>query len=771
MKAHAHTLDGRPQAEWEELLPHLRLVARQALSFAGGLMPGRADLAALGEAAGLLHDAGKYDPEFQAYLAEAHACKEAGRDPPAPRVDHSTFGARAALERYGDGGLAWLLAYAVAGHHAGLPDGSGPGGAALQARLANAGRGEAARAGFTAEAAPLLPDLAPPPRLRCPFRLALFGRMLFSCLTDADALATEGVTAPGQAAARAAPRPGLAALEASLLAHLEAKSARLRDPGAPVNRLRAAVLGRCLEAAAGSPGIYSLAVPTGGGKTLSSLAFALRHARLHGLRRVVYVIPYLSIIEQTARVFREEAFAGIPDAVVEHHSAYAPPPGTAEEGIGPDRHKLAAENWDAPVVVTTAVQFFESLFAARPSACRKLHNLAGAVVVLDEAQMLPVPHLRPCLEALRALAEDYGATVLLCTATQPALGQGRPLDFGLPDIREIVPPAETAAALPPRVRAEAAGALSDADLAGWLAEAEAALCIVDRRGWAARLYRTLRDARLEGVHHLSATLCAAHRTRVLDAIRDDLDHRRPCRVVSTQLVEAGVDLDFPLVLRVMAGLDSLVQAAGRCNREGRPEPGRLIVFEPPADGPPRGDLPDLARRGEAARRLAGELGWERLFDPATTTRYFELLYGIEAAGRRSDGVDPLDQAAAWTRLAGVRRLGDIPYRSVAADFRLIPDGQATVIVPWGGDEREEADVRDLIAALDRAERPGAVARRLQRYTVAVPPFQAARWERLGLLRRAGALGQFLVADPGLYHPDLGLCSTDPAERGAEEMVW
>lgn len=385
MDWYAHT-PKIPGAPWEPLREHLLRVAAKAEGFASLLFPGSRWAGVWARALGLLHDAGKYADAFQRLLKD-----EKGR------VDHSTAGAVFALERYGDKNPAgWLLAYAVVGHHAGLPDGSGSEESSLAARLRNARIPDSVRATFLREIGPLLSAELPTPPFADWFAAALFARMIFarmifSCLTDADALATEGYSDPETAALRGG-QPDLLTLAAALRMHLAGKAAWAKP--SDVNRVRTEVLERCRDAAALPPGLFSLAVPTGGGKTLSSLSFALEHALRHGLRRVIYVIPYLSIIEQTAEVFRHAAFAGLPGAVLEHHSAYSPPGGFKdgdEEGIGPDRHKLASENWDSPVTVATAVQLFESFYAARPSRCRKLRNVAGSVIVLDEAHSSPAP--------------------------------------------------------------------------------------------------------------------------------------------------------------------------------------------------------------------------------------------------------------------------------------------------------------------------------------------------------------------------------------------
>ncbi|WP_207460763.1 CRISPR-associated helicase Cas3' [Azospirillum sp. SYSU D00513] len=765
MEWYAHT-PKNPEEPKEPLRLHLLRVAARAEAFAAGMIPGDDRVTALARALGLLHDAGKYADAFQRLL----------KDEPG-RVDHSTAGALFALERYGRNALpGWALAYAVAGHHAGLPDGGGAGGGSvdggtLAARLAKPKVGEPSRAGFEEEVAALLPPELSASRMADCFAEALFTRMLFSCLTDADALATEGYTDPETAALRGG-QLDLPTLAAALRLHLAVKAAGASP--SPVNRIRAEVLERCRSAAGLSPGFFSLAVPTGGGKTLSSLSFALDHALAHGLRRVIYVIPYLSIIEQTAEVFRNEAFLGLPGAVLEHHSAYSPRGGYKEgdeEGIGPDRHKLAAENWDAPVTVTTAVQFFESFFAARPSRCRKLHNVARSVIVLDEAQLLPLPHLRPCLALLDALIRDYGCTVLLSTATQPALDLDKPLSFGLSGIRPIMPEAgapDLHEAMR-RVAVEHAGLLDDEALADRMEKADRmkgagqALCVLDTRGHAAELYRALEERGVDGLYHLSAAMCAEHRSTVLAAIRADLEAKRPCRVVSTQLVEAGVDVDFPLVLRAMAGLDSIAQSAGRCNREGRLEGGlgRVVVFETAR----RNGLADLKRRRDITEELMSGRDWAEALHPDVLSAYFRRLYGADKRKRTGSGGDPYDLAEAWKRFAACTRRDSLPFRSVAADFHLIDNEQVAVITPY----TEEA--RDWAAALQASPHPGSFARKLQRYTVTIPRGQLDRLMAAEVIKAVGEKGEFLLlTDPKRYDLKLGLDARDPRDRMELENI-
>jgi CRISPR-associated endonuclease/helicase Cas3 len=411
-----------------------------------------------------------------------------------------------------------------------------------------------------------------PEKNRSCFQFSFFVRMIYSCLVDADFLDTELFMDVEKASWRHG-YPSIEYMNEQLQSYLgELTSHALPTP---INSYRTDILKQCLAAASQQPGLFSLTVPTGGGKTLSSLAFALKHALQFGKKRVIYVIPYTNIIEQNAAVFRTILGA---DAVLEHHSSFEPD----EEDR---RSRLASENWDAPLVVTTNVQFFESLFASRSSRCRKIHRIATSVVVLDEAQMLPVPLLKPSLEVLRELALNYGTTIVLCTATQPALSTSETFKDGLENVREIVNEPAALYHSFKRVQTVKLPLLHDEELAGRLNEYRQVLCIVNTRRHARRLYELLPDR--AGCHHLSALMCPAHRTGVLNRVRTALGSGDPCRLVSTQLVEAGVDIDFPVVYRSLSGVDSIAQAAGRCNREGKmADLGKMFVFTPEAGLPP-----------------------------------------------------------------------------------------------------------------------------------------------------------------------------------------
>ena len=699
--------------------------------------------------AGLWHDLGKYRPGFQRYLRAATGAEaeNAHVEGGTGRVSHSTAGALLACERFGTAGR--VLAYLIASHHAGLYDWNSDE-SSLEARLAS----EGSRTELTEALAAAPPDILDhggfvPGRHPIPGGIAGFAlwlRMLFSALVDADFLDTEAFMDEGKAAARGA-WPDLATLRAAFDVHMDKLAAAA--PDTPVNRLRARILAQCRAKSAEKPGHFSLTVPTGGGKTLASMAFALDHARLHGQRRVIYVIPYTSIIEQTADVFR-----GIfGEAVVEHHSNAESDPG--RESL---RSRLACENWDAPVVVTTSVQFFESLFAARTSRCRKLHNIVNSVVVLDEAQLLPPEFLKPILAVLNLLTRHYGVTVVLSSATQPALARQEYFDpqktiQGLDAVRELMqggPQVETPDELyrdlkrvNVRLPADWQKRVAWEALAAELAAHESVLAIVNTRRHAAALHALLP----QGTLHLSALMCGAHRADVIDAIKERLKAGEPTRVVSTQLVEAGVDLDFPVVYRALAGLDSIAQAAGRCNREGRlPGLGEVVVFVPPDAAPP-----GLLAKGEGACRsvLHGYAGDP--LDRALFERYFRQLYYQCELDKH--GIERL-----LTRDADTLRVN---FRTAAKKFRLIDEAdQASVIVLYRGPDGRDATVDDRLKQLRQGGAARWLLRALQRYTVSIRQRDAQRLLAQGDIAEL-LPGLFVQVSDVLYHPVLGL-RIDPA---------
>jgi CRISPR-associated endonuclease/helicase Cas3 len=734
---------GPNSAEWEPLVAHLTDTARLAAGFANPFGCG-----GLGFASGLLHDLGKYQPEFQARLNGA-----------LDKVDHAAHGAAYVMRAYGPRGR--LIAYAIAGHHAGLADGSEL--FDIEGRVA---RKAATLDGVIAAAVGDgldFPAMFEIPRMKSSgsvgFQFVFFIRMLFSCLVDADFLATEDFYV--RAEGRPIPARGAAASLTDLATALEGHLTRFPRPQpGTLNARRAEILNHARALSASPPGVFTLTVPTGGGKTLTSLAFALDHALRNNLDRVVIGIPFTSVIEQTAQVYRE-ALTPHQDAILEHHSAFEQSKIDGKEARS--KLALAMETWDQPLIVTTTVRLFESLFSNRPSQCRKLHNLARSVIVLDEVQTLPLALLRPCVAALKELAANYGCSIVLCTATQPALlarppGGGRAFKDGFENAVELAPDPPALFEALRRVRVENIGEQTDDQIAERLAETGQALCIVNRRAHAQALYEAIRD--LDGARHLSTLMCAAHRRAVLAGIREDLKAERPCRVISTSLIEAGVDVDFPLVLRAEAGLDSILQAAGRCNREGRREAddSRTLVFRP-ADG----------------KRLQSMRAQIESSDMAF--RDFEDVTKLEAVGAYFDellnrkGDEALDEQGILTACEAGKRTLDFPFETIAANFQMIDDYSQPVIIEWDDEARAAIEA---LRHLPDGYTPGGLARALQSYTVGVPP--KARKQLIAL--RAAQLidearygDQFVVlVSHDLYRPDIGLSWADPTFMDAERLV-
>lgn len=712
-----------------DLAAHLRAVAGLAGQSARRF--GGADWAHL---AGLWHDLGKYRPRFQRYIrlvsgfeADAHIKGEAGKAP------HSTAGAMLACDRFKEAGR--VLAYLIAGHHAGLYDWFG----GLDARLdSQDSRDEFNEALAEQPPAEILdhgafsPDLRAIPGGKDGF--ALWIRMLFSCLVDADFLDTEAYM-DADKSARRGDWPGLQMLLEQFDNFMAHKTVAAEST--PVNRLRADILRQCREKAHEAPGLFSLTVPTGGGKTLSSMAFALEHAKRYYKRRIIYVIPYTSIIEQTADIFR-----GIfGEAVIEHHSN-----AEADPAAETSKSRLACENWDAPIVVTTNVQFFESLFAAKTSRCRKLHNIVDAVVVLDEAQLLPPEFLQPILDVLNLLTQHYGVTVVLSTATQPALATREYFDAqnnmrGLDNVREIMSDPDALYRALERVKvrlpADWNTAVTWEALASEIGQRDSVLAIVNRRKDA----RDLWELMPEGALHLSALMCGEHRSQTIRQIKARLKDGIPTSVISTQLVEAGVDVDFPVVYRALAGLDSIAQAAGRCNREGKLEQGEVVVFVPPQPAPP-----GLLRKGEDACRSVLHAHKGKPLERALFARYFEKIY--HACDLDAQGIGELLKVDGQT-LA-------VNFRTAAEKFKLIQDeDSAPVIVRYRGLDGNDNKVDELLNTLRKHGPERWLMRKLQRYTVTVHRREVMRLLSQGDIEEVMP-GLYAQVSDWLYHPDLGL---------------
>ena len=666
----------------------------------------------MGRLLGLYHDVGKYSREFQTYIRADEAEKKKRRG----SVDHSTAGAQeiAKLRQ----GAAAPLAFCIAGHHAGIPnrgERADPEGAAtLLGRLKRKGLPDY-RAYRTENDAPAAVPSALYAQVAAEaFPAMLYTRMLFSCLVDADFLDTEDFMAAGKVG-----REGFASLDTLLERLQKSLEEKFLKPKTekekqkrqlPINEKRSALLAQSIAAGKEAKGnLYRLTIPTGGGKTISSLAFALHYAA-HAKRkrkRIIYVIPYTSIIEQNAAVFRELLGE---ENVVEHHQHVDY---DDAQDTDMNRKRLATENWDAPVIVTTNVQFFESLFSNRPSKCRKLHNLAESIVIFDEAQMIPLDYLRPSLAAIEALVRHYACTAVLCTATQPPLGQ-----FFSEDMQplEICPALMENAAFFRRTKISLReGTMTEEELAEEMAAHAQVLCIVNVKKTAQHVFDLLEEE--EGNYHLSTNLYPVHREQVLAEIRARLKDGKPCRVVSTSLVEAGVDLDFPCVLREINGLDSIVQAAGRCNREGRrsAEESVVHVFS----------LEKLARNAQLAARLtklvAREYG-DDMANPLAIQRYFEELYDVSGPVRL-DKEEIMDKIEEWA------------FVDVAEKFRFIADKTKAVLVP----RTEEA--RHLLGRIEQGERSRSLMRMAGRYMV-----QVYAGKPTALFDRLAAQGKIRILD-------------------------
>jgi CRISPR-associated endonuclease/helicase Cas3 len=722
------------RSRWQLLRDHLVNVASIARRFAIPL--GLADEA---ELAGLLHDLGKYRDAFQAYLK--------GERANSAETQHAIYGAAWALEPHQQ--LGTMLA--IAGHHAGIHDIIDAQAAAAKPLVVHAIRELVGR--LESEIGPLPPTPGIPgfvESAREPvFAAEFYVRMLFSCLVDADRLDT--------ALWPAAPPPDTPLDAEILLGKIVRERDRKREanPDSPLGLLRNRIFDACLDAGCESQGFFSLTVPTGGGKTLSGMAFALAHAKARGLRRVIVVIPYLSIIEQNAAEYRR--ILG-DEVVLENHSNASPKPASDEEEK--DRLDLVSENWDAPVIVTTSVQFLESLFASSPSKCRKLHRVARSVVIFDEVQTLPTHLLKPMFSVFRELVRSYGVSFVFSSATQPAFRRSSALPDGFvpEELRELAPdPAELFRQLR-RVNyhlPKRGETLDWPELAAQLAGQPQALCVVNLTRHAKELWEQLKRLVPDGESpiHLSSAMCPAHRLALIETIRRRLREGQPCRVVSTQLIEAGVDVDFPMVWRAMGPLESIVQVAGRCNREGRNTTGEVHVFRPADHKLPPGvyraasdqAVITLAQLGEAATasdKLSN--------DPQMFRGYFDSLYQVVNTDHAKRGETTIQQDREQLR-----------FREVSRKARVIEDVGQPVIIAADNHGRKFA--ADLIAEI-RSRQPAAGRprftredlRALQRSMVNVHHHRFQQLESMKHLHPLLPNLELHVLADGFYHPDLGL---------------
>ncbi len=686
---------------------HLQGTAELAAEFAEKF--GKADW---GYCCGLLHDIGKYSREFQTKI----------RENPDLRVDHSTAGAKVCNEL---GGYYQCMTYCIAGHHAGLPD---LGRRGLPSSLCD--RFDKKICDYSAYKSEIkIPELKTmpfdPAQVTDPdFSLAAFVRMLYSCLVDADFLDTERFMKDG-------------VVERDSGESMEMLFHKLQDHVADwlknndnttINGRRSEILRNCLEQGESPKGLFQLTVPTGGGKTVASLAFALRHAVEHHLDRVIYVIPYTSIIEQNAQVFREILGS---ENVLENHSNV-----DYEDSEEFKPLQLAAENWDKPVVVTTNVQFFESLYANKSSKCRKLHNIVNSVIIFDEAQMLPANYLKPCMAMIEELLQQYGTSIVLCTATQPALQQFLPEKY---IARELCPRRDDQFRFFERVIYQNIDTVTEEEMAEKLQQEQQTLCIVNTRKRTQKLYERLKG---KGVYHLSTSMYPAHRRRVLTAIRKRLKDKKRCIVISTSLVEAGVDLDFASVYRELAGVDSIIQAAGRCNRNGErvKEESVVHIFQ----WKDRETVPGQRQQIDTTKNLLAE--GRDITELKTITEYFHRLYYIKG--------DSLDKK----HILELFKDRDYHFATAAREFKLIEENTVTVYI----NREPEADA--LLQEIRQKGMTRSLMRKAGQYCVNVYRGEGTQERLFEKMYRAGMLREVVddaqdfyeLIDKKQYQEDTGL---------------
>jgi len=702
----------------QPLREHLENVRKLAGEFA--LKFGMKDIAQL---LGLIHDIGKYSSEFQERVRGADIS-----------VDHTTAGGQTLYKMINVDFLANCLANCIFGHHGGLlnqgtnSDISHEIRSVIARKNKKIGEGRTVFADYSAYSKEI--DLGDPAEmflLACKklktipvkkkvhnsFSWSFLVRMLFSCLVDADFLDTENFIKGDEG------RSNHDSLTL-LLERLNQKLAKFTNIEG-LNKYRNEILKNCIDKSKGEKGLYSLTVPTGGGKTLSSMAFALNHAKEHNMQKIIYVIPYTSIIEQNAKVF-SDIFGE--KNVLENHS-------NAEYDNNDDRkfHYLASENWDIPIVVTTNVQFFESLFSHKTSKTRKLHNIANSVIVFDEAQMLPTDYLKPCIYAIEELVRNYGSTAVLCTATQPSL------DLVFPNseksLIEICDNFKELYTNLKRVQYENVGILNNSELLARLNETEQVLCIVNSRKHAQELFEEMGG---EYNYHLSTLLYPEHRKKKLIEIRDLLKAGFPIKVISTSLIEAGVDVDFGVVYRAKTGLDSIIQAGGRCNREGKRnlDSSKVYIFETDSEEykQPRGISLNISATDYALRQKF-EIG-----SPESIKAYFDYLYTTKG--------ESLDKKKVVDRLQDKY----IQFEDISNDFKFIEDNGKTILIP------KENEVKSLLHQLMQFGVSKSLFRKLGRYSVTIPIYEYDKLAEQRVFEKTE--GIIVLKNLDVYSDEVGL---------------
>ncbi|MDI1495088.1 MAG: CRISPR-associated helicase Cas3 family protein [Cenarchaeum symbiont of Oopsacas minuta] len=758
---YAHTGIPNDKQTWQKLSEHLNNVANDASIYAEKFGYGK-----IAYVIGILHDIGKYSDSFQRKL-----------DGVSQRVDHSTAGAQLANEKYPP--LNFIISHCIAGHHGGLLDTfNSEGGSGLCDRLSkkiddySSYRDELSLPDNDLCPNNFAPMLVDPP---FSFRIGVLIRMLYSCLIDADwedaSKYNDKITNNKENNIDVSYRLDLHTIKTKLFTYIKKieSDARLneqRENNIKILDLRAKILQSCKHAAKERQGVFTLTVPTGGGKTLSSLAFALEHALKHNMDRIIYVVPFTSVTEQIAEVFRK---AIGDDSILEHHSAFD---NSNMSDIGLNKLKIAWDKWNYPIVVTTTVQFFESLFSNKPRKCRKLHNIANSVIILDEAQSIPLEVLRPCVAMLDTLSKYFNTTIVLCTATQPTLNKSDGFEGGFDDVYEIASNPSKMAIDMQRTRIINLGTITDNDLAGRLVgrkeffdydkdnmkhvlnNHKQVLCIVNTRKHAKDLYEHI-DAD-HNTYHLSALMCPKHRSTKLKEIKCALKSNKKCIVISTSLIEAGVDVDFGAVYREINGLESIAQAAGRCNREGLHNISNVYIFNSSSLSP------SIQLRASACMSIMDK--FKNPLSPKAMLEYFKKIYWTNIVGD-SDGLDKKNIMKLC--FSGCDNM-EFGFMSMAHKFKLMNDVTKSIII------RYDEHANFLIEELKKKQKLGDITKRLQPYIVQVYKNDFIRLESAGAISKVAEEkfdDQFWVLDNQIYDFDtFGLKLVDPAYRDVEDNI-
>jgi CRISPR-associated endonuclease/helicase Cas3 len=689
-KIFAHSANNK--GKWQLLDEHLKNVADKSSKFAETF--GSSDWA---YNIGFLHDLGKASDDFQKYLRDSSNKDSDDDDIAIKKTNHASAGAIYAVNQYKE--IGKIMAYCIAGHHAGLADywcSENAGNAALSVRLKKDEKYFELIKDYIADEIFVLKENLPPPKLTNPEEdLHLWVRMLYSCLVDADFLDTEEHF--NEDNQKRSDFDSITKLADRFSHYME--TFPKDEKSSSINKIRLEVLKYCETASTKKEGFWELTVPTGGGKTLSAMAFAFKHALEFDKKRIIYVIPYTSIIEQTSNTLREILGA---NNIIEHHSNINVDKET-------EKMRLACENWDAPIIVTTNVQFFESLYASKSSKCRKLHNVVNSVVILDEAQMLPPNLLYPCVDALKQLVNNYKTTILFSTATQPTLPGIDKIEKIIPDSAKLYDRLERVNYILPEKEFSSS---SWESISEKLKEYKQVLCVVNTRRDCYDLYKLMP----KGTIHLSALMCPEHRTERIEEIRQKLRKSEEIRVISTQLIEAGVDIDFPVVYRAFAGIDSIIQSAGRCNREGKLDKGNVFVFVPPKS-PPIGLMRKCA---DTAKEMMNEDNF-KIGSTDTSRKYFESLYSKVNSTGKEIFKELLVKDAMY---------GEFQFKTADKKFQLIDDSYSiSIIVKYGKSDSLINDLRSLKYKYPTRD----LTRKLQRYVVNIPKEMLVELKNKGLI--------------------------------------